>query len=381
MRLIYVSPVPWASFEQRPHKFVRWFHASRGAEVLWFDPYPTRLPTPADLARLRHGTLPPAPPVPAWLHVVRPRALPIEPLPVSGWVNRLLWADALARARAFAAGGPTLLVLGKPALFALQLVHALERCGTLYDAMDDFPAFYRGLSRWAMRCRERRLARRVDALWASSSALQQHWHGVRGDAQRVLNGLDAALLPTPRERRADAAPRVFGYVGTMAAWFDWSAIDALARARPLDRVRLIGPRFEPPPPGLPANVELLPPCDHAQALRAMNAFDVGLIPFKRNALTAGVDPIKYYEYRALGLPVLSSAFGEMQRRGDEAGVFLYDECPDGIASSVAAAARAACGVARTAEPEAGYAGRHAWSARFDAAWLPAPARERQRERR
>ena len=43
----------------------------------------------------------------------------------------------------------------------------------------------------------------------------------------------------------------------------------------------------------------------------MAQFDVGLIPFLKNRLTDSVDPIKYHEYRALGLPVVSTSFGEM----------------------------------------------------------------------
>lgn len=364
MRLIYLSPVPWASFAQRPHKFVAWFHVRTSAEVLWIEPYPTRLPAPADFARLRRAAAAPTTAPPPWLHVLRARALPIEPLPGSGWVNAALWAPVLAAAGEFAAAGSTLLAVGKPSLLALQLLQRLAHCGSLYDAMDDFPAFYRGVSRWAMRRREQLLAQRVDALWASSSALAQRWAGLRSDAQLVPNGLDAALLPAARHRGPRIGAQVFGYVGTMAAWFDWELVVALARARPDDRVCLIGPLHGRAPAQLPRNVELLPECGHAQALRAMGAFDVGLIPFKCNALTAGVDPIKYYEYRALGLPVVSTAFGEMAlRRGDEA-VFIVDRADD---VARAAARAAACGPA----PDAAFTRLHRWEARFDGARLPA----------
>jgi hypothetical protein len=49
-------------------------------------------------------------------------------------------------------------------------------------------------------------------------------------------------------------------------------------------------------------------------------FAVGLIPFVRSRLTDCVDPIKYYEYRALGVPVLSTRFGEMANRSEADGV-------------------------------------------------------------
>jgi hypothetical protein len=57
----------------------------------------------------------------------------------------------------------------------------------------------------------------------------------------------------------------------------------------------------------------------------MQSFSVGLIPFLQTRLTKSVDPIKYYEYRAMGLPVISSTFGEMRFHQNDTGVFLLDQ--------------------------------------------------------
>ena len=51
-----------------------------------------------------------------------------------------------------------------------------------------------------------------------------------------------------------------------------------------------------------------------------------------------MDPIKYYEYRAAGLPVLSTSFGEMALRGRGDGVYFLDRGDD-LAAAVAAALR------------------------------------------
>ena len=59
MRLVYLSPVPLASFAQRPHHFVRWFHERFDATVTWIEPYPARLPRATDLRRLRRPAGPP----------------------------------------------------------------------------------------------------------------------------------------------------------------------------------------------------------------------------------------------------------------------------------------------------------------------------------
>ncbi|WP_434603675.1 hypothetical protein [Pseudomonas sp. R1-7] len=92
---------------------------------------------------------------------------------------------------------------------------------------------------------------------------------------------------------------------------------------PRTQVRVAHGRLPPP-----ANIKLLPECSHASAIAAMATFSVGLIPFKLNRLTASVDPIKYYEYRALGLPVLCTRFGEMALRDKEPGVWILDEDSD-----------------------------------------------------
>ncbi len=364
MRLVYLSPVPWASFAQRPHKFVEWFHGRTGEEVLWVDPYPTRFPLLSDFRRLgargglEQNTNPP------WLRVIRPSALPVEPLPGSGSLNALRWRQSFHEIEAFAHQQPALLVIGKPSVLALAVVRRFKGGRTVYDAMDDFPAFYSGLSRSAMRRRERQLVRSVSTVLASSTALKQRWSCLRTDVRLVHNGLDLDVLPAPRVSSATSSKKVLGYVGTIAAWFDWEWVIALAKARPSDTVRLIGPVFCPAPVALPQNIEVLPPCDHQAALTAMQDFDVGLIPFKKNELTASVDPIKYYEYRALGLPVISTDFGEMAFRGGEEGTFLSKGVQD--VNALVQRALSYC-----ADPGSvwRFKALNAWAVRFEAAGI------------
>lgn len=366
MRLVYLSPVPWESFAQRPHKFVEWFHGRTGGSVLWVDPYPTRFPVWKDLWRSR-------PPVsssqrsntpPTWLTVLKPVALPIEPLLGSGWVNGRLWQGALQQITDFSNQSETWLAIGKPSVFALEVLKLLRRCPSLYDAMDEFPAFYKGLSRVALARRERQIAHRVDVIAASSSKLKSRWEHIHKDVRLVHNGLDLSAMQPMERGPVSSGKKVFGYVGTIASWFDWAWVCALAMARSNDEIRLIGPVFVQPPGTLPSNVRLLSACDHAAALAAMTQFHVGLIPFKVNKLTASVDPIKYYEYRALGLPVISTDFGEMSFRSGEHGVFVTQS-----ESDVAAIAEVALQFKGDAGEDQAFAQENTWEARFDAARL------------
>lgn len=328
MRLVYFSPLPWVSFAQRPHRFVEWFHAKKGGEVLWVDPYPTRLPNLSDIRRLkltRGNALASGETeyIPEWLTILRPRALPIEPLPGGSLLNGLLWKNTLQTIDRFLERSECLLCIGKPSELALNVLTQHRTIPSLYDAMDDFPAFYKGISRAAMRHREKAILASVTRISVSSSVLADRFADYHHKSCVVFNACSTEMLPPPEAKNQNPAhPIVLGYVGTIGSWFDWNLVFALAEANPDAVIRLIGPAHVVPSEPLPCNIELLPACDHEAAIKAMQNFSAGLIPFKSNNLTASVDPIKYYEYRALGLPVISSRFGEMSLREMERGVFL-----------------------------------------------------------
>lgn len=365
MRVVYLSPVPWESFAQRPHKFVDWAHRRTGEPVLWIDPYPTRFPRLSDLSRLKLSSAGGRSNADApWITVLQPGGMPIEPIPGSGFVNSRIWGECFKAIGAFSHQARVLVVIGKPSVFALKTLERFDNCVSLYDAMDDFPAFYSGLSRLALSSREERIARRVDEVWTSSSALKNRWTQVNDRVKLVHNALDAKMLPRLRRRKHEGGSRVFGYVGTMGAWFDWDWVSALASARIADEIRLIGPVFAPPRLRLPPNVTFSPACDHRTALNSMLEFDVGLIPFKVNALTESVDPIKYYEYKGVSLPVLSTCFGEMKTREKEIGVFISRSLYD-----LESLARQALELESLFQLTEEFVQRNSWDSRFDDAGL------------
>lgn len=152
MQLIYLSPVPWSSFAQRPQKFASWFNDTTQGKVLWVDPYPTRLPRLSDLTHSRgcdRGIEVKQP----WVTVIQPRSLPVEPLPFSGTVNSLLfWTSIISSAQRFAKAEPTMIVAGKPSELAIRMIQLLPESPAIYDAMDDFPAFFQAFH--AKRCND-----------------------------------------------------------------------------------------------------------------------------------------------------------------------------------------------------------------------------------
>ncbi|PRY09160.1 glycosyltransferase [Paraburkholderia sp. BL25I1N1] len=317
--LIYFSSVPFDSYAQRPHFMASAFADHGFDKVMWIDPYPTRLPTFADFSRL--GTRPPAPSHAndSRILVLRPSALPIEPLPMAGLINRIVaWRPVLVQVIEFARGTEhCVLAIGRPSKLAEWALTHVPHQRSFADILDNFPAFYRGISRCAMRIRMRAICRKVTDVYCSSSQLALELSPIRRDAVVVLNGYrtDNLPLPSPSGKR-----KYIGYVGTIGEWFDWPLVRSLAAALPDVPIRLIGPEFVARPADLPANIECLGERPQDEIAALVGEFAVGLIPFRINDLTAGVDPIKFYEYRCMGVPVWSTRFGEMRTRTAADGV-------------------------------------------------------------
>ncbi len=351
MKLVYTSPVPYRSFTQRPHRFVQFFNERSGGRTLWIDPYPGRLPRVADLHKASQRAY--HRPTEA---VETCAAVGADPLMGPAVFRQLAWRRVLARVKRFVDGCDWLLVAGRPSYLALHLLQNTAPKASCYDAMDDFPEFYSGLSRWLSRRIEGRIANSVDAILVSSDALLRKFTRQGFAAELLRNGLD----PSPEAAPDRARPQlVFGYVGTIGAWFDWQLLAAMARDLPEVLFQLIGPVLAPAP-SLPANVRLCGERPNEELPNRLRRFTAGLIPFKINRLTAAVDPIKYYEYRSAGLPVISTRFGDMAVRGTDQQVHLVDQRTDfqDLLRQIRAHAGVSCEALR------GFQAENSWRSRF-----------------
>lgn len=355
MKVIYVSPVPLHSVAQRPQHFAYWLHQRFHARVLWVETSPIRYPrwsdlSPASLGRhafKRSGAdLAQSWVDEPWITSLRLSGLPFEPSRLGRMINRTAWRSFESKVRYWlhqdhAEGDETSkswLVVGRPCDAALWLHQCFPDLPIFYDIMDDMAAFYEGASRrWVSECDDA-ILKAAQAVMVSSNHLLERYRKRKSASFLVPNGL--AMGPRYKAfnwgvlRRQGASitkskELVLGYIGAIAPWFDWSLVFGL-RQQLVDegfkrfKIVLIGPVHGDLPADLPIDIEIKPAIAQELIWDVLATFDIGLIPFKINELTAAVDPVKYYEYRAAALPILSSRFGDMALRTSDDGVYFFE---------------------------------------------------------
>ncbi|MCU0292655.1 MAG: polysaccharide pyruvyl transferase family protein [Thermoanaerobaculaceae bacterium] len=181
-----------------------------------------------------------------------------------------------------------------------------------YDVLDDWEEFHRvGQAIWYDQTFERHLLHSSDGVFTINRVLADHVRALgRREVEVVGNGvrLDIAVAHEPCSlERGEVTVGYFGYLA--GAWFDWDLLAAAAGLRPTWRFYLIGYAGDPDAHHVRPNIHLLGKMPQFQLASHAAIWDVAVVPFKRERLARGADPIKTYEYLAMGLPVVVTGVG------------------------------------------------------------------------
>lgn len=292
------------------------------------------------------------------------------------WTARAILGSGLA--------GDVLWIYSPLALWAARVLPAAL---VIYDCVDDYAA-QPGFE--GVRAAEQALARVAGLVFASTEGLAERLRRDNPRTHMLPNVADydhfararGGDLPVPPELAHLPRP-ILGYVGALDRYkFDPDLVSEVARAFPNGSVVLIGPggvvdrgngadeswqRLRALP-----NVILLGPRPYAALPTYLQCFDVGLIPYQRNAYTRECSPLKLHEYLAAGLPVAAAGLPALRPFAD---LIAYSEDGSDFPAHVARAL--AEGRARVDERQA-VARRHTWELKVDRAeQLIAEARTRR----
>jgi len=245
-----------------------------------------------------------------------------------------------------------------------RAIRRLRSQRIVYDCMDDHLEFV-GQGTPSLAAAEQRLVERADLCVFSSQTLAERVNARHLSRRSVVvnNAVSGKFLqiaePTqtpPQVRRPDE-PVTFGYFGTISHWFDWDLVLRLLNVFPNARMHVVGPLETPVPDH--SRITHLGVLPHHDLVEFSRACDILLMPFKVNRLIESVDPVKLYEYIALGVPTMAPRYRESERFVPYISVYgSHDEAIEQVRSLLD----------RTAAPASrcdalGFLGRNTWEVR------------------
>lgn len=109
--------------------------------------------------------------------------------------------------------------------------------------------------------------------------------------------------------------KIVGYVGAVYPWLDFKLIELICAKIPDVNLIFIG-KSHPSVTNILNNLmnytnfKFLGYKNYEKIPSYLIYFDAAIIPFKRNKLTEGVNPVKMFEYAAAGLPIVCTEFSD-----------------------------------------------------------------------
>lgn len=197
-----------------------------------------------------------------------------------------------------------------------DLALAMPNTVVIYDCMDHHEGF--GDVPESLLQLERHLLKTADDVVVTSdwlaSLIKEHGR----TAHVVRNACDFLHFSKPKgEERSNAKP-VVGYFGAIAEWFDVALMDRLAKDFPNVAFVLIGSDTVQARVQLRkhAHIEWLGEQPYEILPQHLARFDVCLLPFLKIPLTLATNPVKVYEYLAMGKNVVCVNLPEVSQFGD-----------------------------------------------------------------
>lgn len=243
-------------------------------------------------------------PVPATWKWVSPQVLTVPPLRE----RQRWWVESVRREPASDLGLIDALLVWNP-LLGSSICAEAPHLPVVFDLLDDWTvhAQFSGIQEHIDRAYSR-MFESADHVFANSEAtLDLAGRYGRTDATLMANGCDPVRFQLDDRRCGGRV--VVGYGGKLGGRVDRGLIEQTARAFTSVDFELAGPILERgwdrPLRRLP-NVRLLGDVPYSRYPEVVAGWDVGWVPHRVGLGEVGGDAIKIYEYRAAGLPTLTT---------------------------------------------------------------------------
>ncbi|RCK74564.1 MAG: Glycosyltransferase [Ignavibacteriae bacterium] len=141
----------------------------------------------------------------------------------------------------------------------------------------------------------------------------------KNDIYLVTNGVEyeffSSYQTSTNPTDLPVEKKIVGYIGAIYPWLDYDLIEYLCSNLPDINFTFIGkthPDIKPYLENLQKhkNFFYLGFKNYSIIPSYLSKFSVGIIPFKRTELTEGVNPVKLFEYSAMGIPTVCTNFSD-----------------------------------------------------------------------
>lgn len=266
---------------------------------------------------------------PANLLVVSPVIIPYNNIRFIRRFNRIMVRKAIAKSLAKMRIEIYVLLSSLPNVSEFYRDHPNSL--KIYYCVDDFTQFP-GVDKQMITEMERELIDSCDLILYTAGYLEKKFSSSKKKIHYFPHGVDFDHFDRINTNKETAVGRkpVIGFFGYLSQWIDLDLIAKIAETRPDWEIVLIG--------GTDRNMDCLKRFNNVSLTGAVkydrlpalaSNFDVGIIPFKINELTRAVNPLKFLEYMAMGIPAVSTPLPELVRFGDH--IYLADDHRDFIA--------------------------------------------------
>ncbi|MHB1587158.1 MAG: glycosyltransferase [Acidiferrobacteraceae bacterium] len=197
---------------------------------------------------------------------------------------------------------------------AIGLIERLNPDLSCYFCMDDYAKMSDSDAHLIETC-EQLMLRRADCIFATSRTLCTLKSMPGRPALHLPQGVDADhfAAPAPAPKVIADLPRpIIGFHGIVGARVDLDLIEQIAISFPTASVVTVGKvevnlsRLRRHP-----NFRAFDAVPYADLPRWIQAFDIGLVAYRRDGHTRSVNPLKLLEYLALGIPVVADDLPEL----------------------------------------------------------------------
>lgn len=190
----------------------------------------------------------------------------------------------------------------------------------IFDAVDDWLS-HSSYKKYRKKLKQNYqiIKKKSDLIFTVSKYLKEETFANQSNAHWLPNAVDLEFFQNETnisQRLKDLPSPIIGFLGILQDRIDTGILLYLAKNNPEKSIVLAGPIWSEFPKNKfkkLKNVHFLGPIPHTEIPSLYNGFDVGIIPYKTNEFIKSTDPMKFYEYIAAKLPIVSTSVAGLNR--------------------------------------------------------------------